>query len=393
MTPASDAYSALADVRVIGGVLDHWRAGSGAKAGAPWRCEYARLRSDAQSWAYCVYAGGDGSLMCIDALSGEDRANLLHPTLGPLRIAAFPDDAALPGLGKVMAMLDPLQIVRYRPGARCMLRGFVPRGERFVKVLPKGERLHDDAVKLWTAHQAGAFSFSVAEPHGWDAASCAFWQGVVAGRPIAQELFGPGGAGVAQRLGAALGELAVSGLEPSLVSRPAEYLSRTTNSLARIALLLPGLAPRLAQVSAELAKRHAALRAGRALLPVHGSPHMHQWLIDGGRLGLIDFDRYALGEPEFDLATFLAELDSERRLQTPVTAIEAALIQGFESTGVGIDPARLSLYRIYKHVATLKRRARALRPDAPARAERQLRTIEAMLAPVGHMPRVTLQTG
>jgi aminoglycoside phosphotransferase (APT) family kinase protein len=113
---------------------------------------------------------------------------------------------------------------------------------------------------------------------------------------------------------------------------------------------------------------------------VHGSPHMHQWLVDGVRLGLIDFDRFALGEPEFDLATFLAELDTERRLQTPVAAIEAALIQGFESAGIGIDAKRIGLYRVYKHIAILKRRARAVRPDAAARAERHLRAVEDRLA-------------
>lgn len=375
-----DAFSALANAQLIGSVLDDWRTASGAAKGTPWRCEYARLRQGAQSWAYCVYVGEDGSLVCIDALSGQARANVVHPTLGPLRISAFPEDAALPGLGRVMASLQRVRIVRYRPGLRCTLRGFVGEDERFVKVTPKGEHLHDDAVKLWRAQSNGVFSARVAEPHGWDAATCAFWQGVVPGRPIEEVLFGAGGAQLARRLGAALGELAVSGIEPSLVDSPAHYLTRSAKSLSIVASLLPDLASRLTQVSAELARRHAALPAARAPVPVHGSPHMHQWLIDGTRLGLIDFDRFALGEAEFDLATFLAELDTERRLQAPVAAIEAALIEGFESTGVGIDPLRMRLYRMYKHVATLKRRARALRPDAPARAERHLRRVEAMLA-------------
>ena len=41
-------------------------------------------------------------------------------------------------------------------------------------------------------------------------------------------------------------------------------------------------------------------------MPVHGAPHQHQWLADGQRLGLIDFDRFALGDPELDLAVTLA---------------------------------------------------------------------------------------
>jgi hypothetical protein len=90
----------------------------------------------------------------------------VHPTLSPLRIAEFPDDAALPSLGAVTAMLERVQIVRYRPGVRCTLRGFVAAGERFVKVSSKGELLHVDALQLCAAFKGGAFSVSVAEPHG-----------------------------------------------------------------------------------------------------------------------------------------------------------------------------------------------------------------------------------
>lgn len=297
----------------------------------------------------CVYAAGDGSLIRIDALCGPDRADVVHPTVGPLRIAEFPDDAALPGLGEVMAMLEHVQVVRYRPGRRCTLRGFASPGERFV-------------MKLWEAFNGGVFSVAVAEPHGWHALTSSCWQGVVPGRPVACDVLAAGGDRMARRLGEALGELATSKLVPSLTSPAAENLLRTTRTIARAALMLPTLEPRLSQVSAELGRRHAALPA-RTLVPVHGAPHMHQWLVRGARLGLIDFDRFALGEPEFDLATFLAELDTERALQRPVS----------------IDPVRARLYRIHKRMATVTRRAWTVRLDAAVRAERHLRTVEAML--------------
>lgn len=128
-----------------------------------------------------------------------------------------------------------------------------------------------------------------------------------------------------------------------------------------------------------LVRRHAALPARHMLVPIHGSPHLHQWLIDGTRLGLIDFDRFAPGEPQFDMATFSAELDTVRRMQTPVAVFEAAPVEGFESSGMRLDARRLKRYRIDKHIATMRRRARALRPDAAARAARHPGVIVAML--------------
>lgn len=379
-TPSTGAADALADAGVVGILLDAWRAERGGRAAGGWRCEYARVRRAADSWAYCVYAAGDGSLMCVDALRQPQRANVMHPALGPLRVASFPDDPALPGLASVMAMLDRVRIVRYRPGLRCTLRGFVPQGERFVKVSAAARRLHEDAVTLWQARQSGLFSVRVAQPHAWHQPTGSFWQGVVVGQPVAPELFAAGAERLARRMGVALGELAASGIEPSLAANPAGYLERAVHSLQRIARHLPNLESRLAGLSAELSWRHAALPAARALVPVHGSPHMHQWLDDGESLGLIDFDRFSIGEPEYDLATFLAELDTERRLQTPVAAIESALIEGFAAAGTPIDAARIGLYRVYKHVSTMKRRAIALRTDAAARAERHLCTVERMVA-------------
>jgi len=53
---------------------------------------------------------------------------------------------------------------------------------------------------------------------------------------------------------------------------------------------------------------------------------MHQWLVDGdGRLGLVDFDRYALGEPELDIATFLVELETESPRAVPMAELTAAV--------------------------------------------------------------------
>ena len=376
--PTRAALAALADAELIGDMLDTWRTRRGKVAAQPWRREYARYHPGQEPWAVCLYEGSDGSLVRLEALSDAQHADIVPSKTGPLRIAEFPDDAALPGLGEVMAMLEHAQVVRYRPGQRCTLRGYADGAERIVQLIPGGERIYNEALALWAAHKRGALTFAVAEPYGWHAPTASFWQGVVPGRSVAAELFGPDGERFAHRIGRALGELAASRLTPALSTPATEHLVHILRSIARAELALPVLAPRLERLSAALEQRHAAL-APRDTVPVHGAPNVHRWLVQGPRLGLVSFDRFALGDPEFDLTTLVAELETEKALARPMAAMEAALIGGFEATGVRVDPARVAVYRIHKRLMTMVRTAWAARPDAAQRASHHLQTAEVML--------------
>ena len=72
--------------------------------------------------------------------------------------------------------------------------------------------------------------------------------------------------------------------------------------------------------------------------PIHGSPHPQQWLLDGDRIGLVDFDRLTLGDPELEVAVFQAEMDFER---TAVArdAVNEAFRHGYESIAGALEPA------------------------------------------------------
>ena len=115
-------------------------------------------------------------------------------------------------------------------------------------------------------------------------------------------------------------------------------------------------------------------------MPVHGAPHVNQWLSAGDQLGLVDFDRFALGEPELDIATFVAELASESERQAPVDAYTSAMVEGYCEVGVTIDVPRIELHLLHKLVAKVTRTAWALRVDGPERAARHLAVVEERLA-------------
>jgi aminoglycoside phosphotransferase (APT) family kinase protein len=183
----------------------------------------------------------------------------------------------------------------------------------------------------------------------------------------------------------------------------------TFRAMARAAAVLHtcGFAPRgrtleplpegrgaLDGAEAALARRHAALldRARRALaeLPpvapvsLHGDFHPGQFLIDGLRLGLTDFDTAGWGDPAYDVGRFASHVylkALERNLDP--SSFEASLL-AFAEEYVQHAPAGIELRRLRVHVAAQlvgRRVYKALRHEvAASHAGRLLAIAEEQLA-------------
>jgi aminoglycoside phosphotransferase (APT) family kinase protein len=106
---------------------------------------------------------------------------------------------------------------------------------------------------------------------------------------------------------------------------------------------------------------------------------MHQWLDDDDALGLIDFDRFAAGEPEFDAATLVADLEYEHERIAAMEDLTAAVIDGYATSGVMLDDQRLRLHRAAKQLAKVARTANSDRPDRASQASRHLTGVEQTL--------------
>lgn len=76
---------------------------------------------------------------------------------------------------------------------------------------------------------------------------------------------------------------------------------------SRIETLDPALARRITAVLEEIAARCAQFPCTTTTF-VHGSPSPKQFLLDGERIALLDFDGARLGDPAADLGVFLASL-------------------------------------------------------------------------------------
>ncbi len=286
---------------------------------------FSRFFPDRDAFARVVF--GD---VCVEARGAPGAMRL---TTRPLAA-----DPALPGLAAELAAGG--RLIRYHPGRRCT----VARAGEYGKVLAgdAGPRLLEMQRSIWAAR--AEFGFAVAEPRRYDARTRTLWLAAVAGEANKR------GQTPIVRLGAALAALHRSRLRPQARFDPTPRTRERARELAR---RVPGLREDVDARLARIAALHARARPV-VPVPIHGAPHLPQWLLDGDRLGLVDFDGLALGAPEWDVAVL--EVDLGEALPYPGT----------------LDPHRLQAFREEQRIARALRAAGDLRLDGDRRAARRL---------------------
>ena len=349
-----------------------------------WERRYARFEPDSEPFATLVYESTDSPqrVMRVDVSEGP-TADAIRGEPGWLRVLSFDRDEHLPTLPSIVSRPGSCRVVRYLPGRRCTLRlESAGRAARYVKVYrdDRGRRADVAGRLLWGAAGRGELAFSVPRPDCWDASTRTLFQYELVGSAVTRELYGPHGAEIARRIGRAAASLAQSSVQPTRVFDAAAQMAHSIDIAHDLARRVPSLASLAASLLDELAACHARL-GKRELRPIHGDPHAEQWLDDGERLGLLDFEAVTWGDPELDAAVFLAELDFEDDLQLPVDQLEDAYITGAEAIGLSLDHQLLLAYRGHKRLAKALRSARAVRPDGDQRAEAHLGRALECVAP------------
>jgi hypothetical protein len=123
------------------------------------------------------------------------------------------------------------------------------------------------------------------------------------------------------------------------IAEGADY-DRATESVVVIA---PGLAPRVRKLREELSRRG---QAGGRRVQLHGDFYAKQVVVEAGEApAVIDLDSVCVGEPELDIANFLAHLEADAirgRLRADrVAPAGEALLAGYLEAGGSLAPARL----------------------------------------------------
>lgn len=350
--------------------------------GRPWRRTFGRRFLNESRYCAMLFETLDApqELCFVEAFNelryepaDKSVTHAIGPQTGVLRLSRFPRDPGLPTLARLLSGLDHVRVLRYRPGKRCTVTVGEDSGRRFGKVFAddRGALIHRGSEQLWAAAAAGSLGFDVARPLGWDPELRTLWQGAVAGHPITAALQSPGAADLAFRMGAACASLATSGLQPPETFDGTAQCERTSRYATELECWLPGFGEELRAAVGVLGERHSAY-AGKAGAPIHGAPHAHQWLDTGSRLGLVDFDRYCLGDPELDVATFIAETDFEDGRSVAVDQINERFIAGYESVYGPLQMPLVQLYRTHKYIAKALKAARSVNPRGLPKAERHL---------------------
>ncbi len=335
-----------------------------------WERRYARFDPSSEPFVVTAFQSdlAPHRLLRVDVFQSR-HPGAVETTAGWLRATPFERDEGLPTLRSVLAQHDSWIVARYLPSRRCTLRF----DSRYVKVYrdQRGERAHEAGQLLWASARGGQLAFEVPQPEGWDGSKRALWQHALQGTALGPSLYGEDGAAIARRVGHALGSLALSGVRPSRTFDGSAQMNRSFDLASDLIRRVPSLAARIRRLVDGLAALHERIGV-TVLRPIHGDPHADQWLDCGNRLGLLDFEAVAFGDPELDAAVFLAELEFEDARVVAMEELEAAYADGAASTGLVLNQDLLRVYRGHKRLAKALRSASGLRPDADRRAETHL---------------------
>jgi hypothetical protein len=233
-----------------------------------------------------------------------------------------------------------LTLLAYKPGRRAVLRADLALRARDDDDRKAKVALH---LKVEAPAHVGdgqarlaAVRSAVVDPQDWDLpvplgrADAVSVRGWIAGT---HPLRDSGAASATlERLGEALAGL--HRLDVPSLPAPPDPAGELKALASDLAWLVPGAAPRLDALAAELTGALAADAGAPATL--HGDLHPEQFLEADGRLTLIDLDRACRGPAALDLGNLLATL-AEPHPASP--SQRAALLRGY---GGAIDPAQLA---------------------------------------------------
>ena len=246
----------------------------------------------------------DGRLGALaQAADGSAMAAVLEAAL-----AARTGGARLAGVA--------VHVVRYKPARKCLFRyeltwagGAAPSRPAVVyaKVArrSKFERTRHILGRICAA--ADGLVFELPEPLGFVPELCMELFSPVAGVPFSTLAAADHFPALCRRVAAALHQLHALPIDIGREHGAAANAARVAAGAAEFAALLPAERPRIAALGRALRARLGALPASRPGL-IHGDFHGDNVVVDGTRLGLLDLEGCATGDPADDVGSMWAQL-------------------------------------------------------------------------------------
>jgi hypothetical protein len=299
--------------------------------------------------------------------------------------------ALLPGARIEACHVAP---VRYKPGLRCVLRYelLLNTGAQlfFAKLLVEGGRelsatvsaLHEASKR--TPGMPGVLPVAAS----WDDLHVLVQPAVLGGTELNELAFdttvdAPVRLGWMRNAGACLATLHACREVPGPPRTFQDDVQELRDYLAPLEQADPRLAKRFAEAIHMIEKLTTGKDEGPEVAS-HGAFRTDQFMIEEGRLIMIDLDSFCLANPARDVGNFLAYLDWKelrRPLQSGfIDSTRRAFVEGYAGTGGALDPRWLDAYRAASLLKIGGRRYRSLSfeewPLVPSLIERATATIK-----------------
>jgi len=286
----------------------------------------------------------------------------------------------------------------YKPGSRAVLRyrpAYPPGTDGPPVVIAKtyrtrkGANAYEAMLALWRTPLPRDGRVALAEPLAWVPELKLLLQGTVPGERTLEGVLATtlaaGGEGVPDEVGrllaaAARGLAAVHG-SGSDHPRTASLDDRLGDARELLDLLVEAVpAPELAAGVGPLLSRLEALAQAHPAAPAvlsHGTFDPEQVLLDGERVGIIDFDDACLAEPAMDVGLFMAAIPdlayeaggpagAPARLDR-AAAMAEAFLAAYEQAGGTVSRARVSLWQAADHLVHALQTWTKAKPAGPAK--------------------------
>lgn len=281
------------------------------------------------------------------------------------------DDSELDTLSTIFRENPTAKIVKYSPHKRCLLQIEKAGKEYFVKVYPKkflkrerGEKIHEIGEKLWQFAEERRINFAVPKSIGWCERTRAIWQEKFDGEQLSAS---PGGAKFAFEIGTGVAEICKLEITPPRFFDRQEQLKDSREFAGKIQRFAPHLQ---AKITRFFNLSENAELPPEKLVPIHGDMHLDQWLFDGKRLGLLDFEDFSFGEVERDLASFIVQIEAE--YPHIGSGFTDSFLEGFRSNGLIENERLMQFYASHKWLA------KAAKNEAEKRLDKALKRLELL---------------
>ena len=224
--------------------------------------------------------------------------------------------------------LKAIRVIRHKPGRRCVVEYDlrVDRPDRATETVTligktrvrrfgnEGYRLQE---RIWNAgfDSASADGISVPEPIGVIPRFRMWFQRKVPGETATRLLAAPGGVELASRIAVAIHKLHQANVPTERQHSMADELRILHECLAKVQQQKPDCAARLERVLGACDALGASV-PGPRLCGIHRDFYSAQVVIHEGRIYLIDFDLYCLGDPGLDVGNFIGHITEQSLRET-----------------------------------------------------------------------------